>query len=353
MNLHLEELNRAQVYARTTRLQGLTSEQFSLILCRGRALHSWFKAHQRIHFLINLSVIAFIFCADYCVLLWLPRLFLIAGGKNSLVHVVLAALAAGIVHSWLLYSMVVFSLHEGAAHRLIFPPKGPITKFFNALANNLCRFGSADPVFYTKHHLSHHAHFGTEEDGEFLNFVFRRRYWMTFFPFAMFINTSDFIVHRATSYSVSLIVSMLASVSYHGLLGYFMARSFGLPFTLLTLILVVPHVGFYVDRLRQFTEHNQMPLDNKDGARNFGLGFWGLFIGGGPWGQPCHWAHHLVPSIPWYQQLILHRDVVRLLSPEQRDQHLLQPFVGFPKLVWRLWRMPHSLALEDHRSSSK
>ncbi len=53
-----------------------------------------------------------------------------------------------------------------------------------------------------------------------------------------------------------------------------------------------------------------MPLDNANGSRSFGLGFWGLLVGGGPWGSPCHWEHHLVPSLPWYQQLILHRHVV-------------------------------------------
>jgi len=29
-----------------------------------------------------------------------------------------------------------------------------------------------------------------------------------------------------------------------------------------------------LDRLRQFTEHNLMPLENKDGSRSFGFGFW-------------------------------------------------------------------------------
>ncbi len=65
----------------------------------------------------------------------------------------------------------------------------------------------------------------------------------------------------------------------------------------------LPHVGFYLDRVRQFTEHNLMPLDNPNGSRSFGIGFWGLLVGGGPWGSPCHWEHHLVPSLPWYQQL--------------------------------------------------
>jgi fatty acid desaturase len=31
-----------------------------------------------------------------------------------------------------------------------------------------------------------------------------------------------------------------------------------------------------------------------------------MLIGGGPWGSPSHWEHHLVASLPWYQQIRLH-----------------------------------------------
>ena len=50
--------------------------------------------------------------------------------------------------------------------------------------------------------------------------------------------------------------------------------------------LLFTQLGFYLDRLRQFTEHNLMPLDNLNGSRSFGFGFWGMLVGGGPWGTP-------------------------------------------------------------------
>jgi fatty acid desaturase len=112
---------------------------------------------------------------------------------------------------------------------------------------------------------------------------------------------------------------------------------FGLLFTVIV-VLLMPHIGFYVDRMRQFTEHNLMPLENNSGARSLGVGFWGLLVGGGPWGQPCHLAHHMVASIPWYQQIILHRYIVGLLTETQRKQFLLKPFVGFPALLWGILR---------------
>jgi fatty acid desaturase len=113
-------------------------------------------------------------------------------------------------------------------------------------------------------------------------------------------------------------------------------------FTLLV-FLSFTQLGFHLDRLRQFTEHNLMPLDNLNGSRSFGFGFWGMLVGGGPWGSPCHWEHHLVASIPWYQQLVLHRHVLGLLTPGQRNQFLIKPVIGFPILWWRLVRESYSL----------
>jgi fatty acid desaturase len=133
-------------------------------------------------------------------------------------------------------------------------------------------------------------------------------------------------------------ISAVVASTY--LLGYSVLtyRRYGLAFVVLAMFVFLPHVGFGLDRLRQFTEHNLMPLENRNGARSFGVGFWGLLIGGGPWGQPCHWAHHLVPSLPWYQQIALHRHLVRFLTPRQREQFLIAPVIGFPRLWWRILR---------------
>src|SRR6266516_449359 len=344
MNIHLEELAYARAYAKATAFQSLSKDQVKSILDKGRFFHRWFRAHRLLHGAISATVLTFILAADLTFLFQLPRFFLDSTRPNPFVTVLIASLVVGSLHSWLLYSLVVYSLHEGAAHKLIFPSQGIVSRALHFLSSNLCRLASADPIYYAQNHMAHHAEFGTEHDGEFLSFVLRRRYWMTFFPFAMFLNYSDFVVHRPLSYTPSKVVSMLTAIAYNTLLGHFMARSFGLLFTLLTLVLVLPHFGFYVDRLRQFTEHNLMPLNNKDGARSFGTGFWGLLIGGGPWGQPCHLIHHLVPSIPWYQQLLLHRHFINLLTPTQRQQYLLEPVIGYPRLVWRLWREPHAFA---------
>jgi hypothetical protein len=353
MKVHPRELSLARAYEDGRDFEALTADQLHSIMERGRELFKWFKSHPATHNLINGVVVASLFVVDGWVLLGLPRL-LLGAGKNTWASILPAIVVTGGLHGWLTYSMIVFSLHEGAAHDVIFVGKGAIGTAGRFLGRNLCRLGAAEPQQYAACHMAHHAKFGTEHDSEFLNFVLPRRYWLTFLPYAAFINFTDFLAHRPLTYTKQRMISGAAALAYNGAYALIMYRSFGAAFTLLTMFVVMPHVGFYVDRLRQFTEHNLMPLDNRSGARNFGVGFWGLFVGGGPWGQPCHLVHHLFASIPWYQQIALHRHLKRLLTPRQREQFLITPAVGFPKLLWQIvheantfahaqrgWREPH------------
>jgi hypothetical protein len=337
MKLHHDEMALARAYSSTTPFEELTDEQMLKVMTRGRALFHWFKTHRALHYAISTTVLVFIFAADYAAQVLLPHR-LLDGAPPSTSAIVLAAAAAGALHSWLMYSMGVFSMHEGAAHSLIYPPHGRISGFFNFVSGNLCRLAASEPKQYAKHHMVHHSKFGTEEDAEFLNFVKPRRYWWTFMPLAFDINFSDFIVHRPLNLTRDRLKSAPWAIGYNGVYAWYAWTHFGLLFTIVAYLVMLPHVGFLTDRLRQFTEHNLMPLDNKNGSRSFGMGFWGMFVGGGPWGSPCHWEHHLVPSLPWYQQLILHRYLVSLLTPTQRRQFLIEPVTGFPKLWWKLIR---------------
>jgi len=341
MKLHTEELKLAQAYAHNLEFEGLTDAQMKSIMDRGRELHRWYKSHSVLHIVIGIAVFVFVFAADYWTLLGFPRLVLPAGQEHSTTRILLTAAFCGALHSYLLYTLSTFSMHEGAAHNVIFPPqKGLVSRAANWIACNICRISGCEPNHFALHHMSHHSKFGTADDGEFLNFVHPRRYWPTFAPLAAVFNYSDFIAHRPENYNLSRFITALCTLVYAGAYGYFMNREFGLLFTVLTLLVFFPHVGFYLDRMRQMTEHNLMPVENKNGARSFGLGFWGMLLGGGPWGSPCHWEHHLVASLPWYQQLILHVHVRSLLTPRQKEQFLLQPVVGWPKLYWRLIREP-------------
>ena len=328
---------RAQ-YAASTEFEGLTDEQMRKVMARGRELFHWFKSHRWLHNAISTAVLVFLFAADYWTQVRLPHVVARPGRAGTAGRLVFAAVLAGGVHSWLLYSLGVYSMHEGAAHKLIYPPHGPVSRALPLAVREPGRVSASEPIQYASHHMIHHAKFGSEEDAEFLNFVKPRRYWPTFLPLAFDINYTDFIVHRPLGWTRDRLKSAPWAIPYNGLYAWYAWTHFGLLFTIVAYVVMLPHVGFLTDRVRQFTEHNLMPLDNKNGSRSFGCGFWGLLVGGGPWGSPCHWEHHLVPSLPWYQQLILHRYVVGLLTPVQRRQFLIEPVVGFPKLWWRLVR---------------
>jgi hypothetical protein len=342
MHVHPEELRWAQVNEKHLQFESLTRDQIHSIMERGRELHRWYKSHYLTHNLINLAVLIFLFGSDYLVLLKLPAVWLAARGHNAAGSIVVAGVVCGLLHCWLLYSLAVFSMHEGAAHKSIFPPRGPLSRFGHFVSCHLGRISGGVPDFYSEKHMIHHSKFGTAEDAEFLNFVTPRRYWMTFLPFAVVINFSDFVFHRPPNYTRSRWISLLVALMYHAPYTYLTYRLWGGWFTLLV-FLSVTQLGFHLDRLRQFTEHNLMPLDNLNGSRSFGFGFWGLLVGGGPWGSPCHWEHHLVASIPWYQQLVLHRHVVGLLTAGQRNQFFIKPVIGFPVLWWKLLRQSYSL----------
>jgi Fatty acid desaturase len=338
MKVHPDELESARAYVQGLGFEELTPEQTRLIMERGRSLHRWFKTHPRTHALINTVVIAAIFAADWWVVTQLPRLLLSPGASDSAVWIVLAAAIVGAIHSWLGYSQSIFSLHEGAAHNLIFPGTGVFSRIGQFVSRNMCRLANAEPNQYADCHMSHHAKFGTEDDAEFLNFVRPRRLWLILLPYGVFFNFSDFVIHRPLTYTRGRILSSVCAFLYNGVYAWFAYRHFGALFTIVAFVIVFPHVGFWTDRVRQFTEHNLMPLSNKNGSRSFGVGFWGLLVGGGPWGQPCHLVHHIVPSIPWYQQMALHRYLASILTDRQRAQFMVTPIIGYPRLVWTLIR---------------
>ena len=348
MKLHPEELALSRAHTRDLPFEGLTDDQLKRFESRALQLYEWFEGHPYTHNAIGVLVLCFLFGADYWVLFHLSRWLLPDGLTHSTGSVLLAAVLCGSLHSYVMYSMAIFSVHEAFTHRVLFQRIGPISRFLHRVASHLCRIAGVEPNFYSVHHVAHHEKFGTEEDGELLNFVRPRRYWLTWLPLATLY--TDFACHRPPTYTKSRVLTAVVAIAFHLTCGYFLYEAFGLLFPLIAFVVCFPHVGFYLDRARQFTEHNLMPLENRNGARSFGLGFWGMFLGGGPWGTPCHLEHHLVPQVPWYHQLMLHGHLRSLLTPRQREQFLVQPVIGWPKLWLKLLR-EHGRIERDMRSN--
>ena len=216
MHIHLEEVRWAQVNERQLQFEPLTKDQIRSIMERGRGLHHWYKSHHATHSLINLLVLVFLLGGDYLALLRLPGVWLAERTPNAAGPIVVAGLVCGLLHCWLMYSLSVFTMHEGAAHKSIFPPRGPISRFGNFATYHLARITGGVPDFYSEKHMIHHSKFATEEDAEFLNFVTPRRYWMTFLPFAVVINFSDFVLHRPFNYTRSRRITLAVALLYQG-----------------------------------------------------------------------------------------------------------------------------------------
>ncbi len=131
------------------------------------------------HNSINGVLIVSIFATDAFLLLGLPvcSCWTQRGPPVSPGFCFFGFLVGGL-HSWLMYSLALFSLHEGAAHNLIFSGTGAWARRGQFFARNMCRIADGDPDYYARCHMGHHAAFGTEDDTEFLNFVIPRRYCM-------------------------------------------------------------------------------------------------------------------------------------------------------------------------------
>lgn len=324
MIFHPEEYRCATEYWQNKPFPNITPEQKTLINQRGKDLIKFHLEHPGLHHFISCMVFVIIFSLDWWVLLYL-------GGYIR--SWVLSGIAVGLAHAIVMYSLTVFSLHEGAAHKLIVLRRGAISRFISFLANNASRITLTENDYYAKNHLSHHANFTTPKDDEFLNFVFARRFYSALIPFALVFNFSDFKTYSGMKYTPSRILALVLTFGYHFIFALVMLQKYNWGMIFIALVLVFPNVSFWLDRVRQNTEHNLMPLSTVDGARDLGVDFWGILIGGGPWGQPCHWSHHLYPGIPWYQQLRLHAYIATILTPEQKKFFFIDPVIGFPKKV--------------------
>src|ERR1039457_7070461 len=229
MKIHPDEFALASEYSSTHDFEHLNPEQIHQVMVRGRELHKWFRAHTRLHAAISLSAIGSIFTVDWLVWIPLPRSF--RAPVPGTWGLILAATFTGTVHSWLVFSLSIYSLHEGAAHNLIFPGTSPLSRAASFLSTNMCRLSAAEPEYYSECHMAHHAKFGTEDDSEFLNFIFPRRLWINFLPLGSFFNYTDFFVHRTPAYTRSSATSGFFAAIYNGLYLFMLYHFFGLLFT--------------------------------------------------------------------------------------------------------------------------
>jgi len=311
----------------------LKDPQILRIKERAGRYRKWFLQHPYIHNGISLFLLLGLFVADYWVLTQSPEYLTLQG---SFFQDIAWGMMVGLLHGWIICGLVTLSVHEAASHDLLFQGKGRLVGLLRAAAANACRLSMADPIYYKEGHKAHHQYFATEKDGAFTHFIRVKRLFLSLIPASPLMNYSDFFPWRPQEKTGSRKLSSWLGKVYMIAYAVVMVPKFGGIFTLVTLLMMGAWTSYVLDRLRESAEHLYMPLDKQNGTRQLGLGFWGLLLGGGPWGQPCHMSHHLAPGLPWYFQLRLHLDLKRILTDRQKEVFFLKPFVGYPQLFLRL-----------------
>lgn len=311
----------------------LTKDQLSAIRRRTKEYARWHRQHPRLHNLINGVLMTSLFGIGIWSAVALPAILPWSIDEGS--GLILGALVCGAIFGFTGHSLGTMSVHAGAAHDLAIIGNGPVARTMAFVANNVCRLFFQDPTYYRDKHRSHHLYLGTERDGAFTNFVRPFRLLLSLLPGSIFIGLPAFRPWLPPGFTRGRLVSMALTTVFFGTVASISYARFGLWFTVLNVFGFTPLIGYGLDRLRESSEHSFMPLDADNGTRDLGVGFWGLLLGGGPWGQPCHLSHHLAPGLPWYQQLRVHWLLHRTLTPAQKKVFFIEPFIGFPVLAWR------------------
>src|SRR3989338_4882056 len=99
MKFHPEEYEKSKEYWKDRHFPGMSQEQRKAVAEKGNDLLKFHLRHPVIHHLISLSVFIIIFVCDYWVLLRLGA---------HIASPILAGVAIGILHSYIMYTFVVY-----------------------------------------------------------------------------------------------------------------------------------------------------------------------------------------------------------------------------------------------------
>jgi fatty acid desaturase len=309
LKVYPEELSILQGYQKLNpdypQLDQAQNEELRLSLNK---IRGWSRQHQTIHFWSQLLPYLVLIGAWAILLLVLPKLI-----TNQVYYFVILFVGHGIIG----YQWVIYGMHEGAGHGLFKRKKNLLYKTLNFLSYHSCRLFFADAGFYNKAHPFHHRYVGTDKDAAMTNFMMSKRVVRSMLPGAGIFFPNDYRIHKGDENSPSLALSGLVGISFLALEVYLLKDVLPIWAILLALLVLGPWIGLTLDRIRESIEHHLMPVDRLYGSRELGLSPLNLFIAGGPWGQPCHFCHHVAQDLTWYQQIWLHFELKKIMNDEQ------------------------------------
>jgi fatty acid desaturase len=337
VKLHGCDLATAEAYesAHLHDFPHLRRNQLRILLGRARVYREWVERHPGRHNAITTALFVTLFVADLAILIALPWIL----APDTLGAELVTALVVGVAHGWVVCSIVTVSVHEGATHDALVVGHTRYATALRWVTARACRLYYADPEYYAEGHWPHHRHLGTAQDGSFSHYVRPARLATALLPAAPALSYSDYFPWRPQKMTRSRRRSALLGKLTLGATVALVWVLHGPVVAIVGIVVVGTSVSYGLDRVRESLEHLLMPRSTRSGTRQLGLGLYGWLLGPGPWGQPCHLSHHLAPALPWYAQLLLHRDLQRTLSPTQRRALMVPPVVGVPALVWQWLRV--------------
>lgn len=291
-----------------------SEQQNDLLMAKIIDIRNYAKENPKLHIFMQALPYIVLSVAWLFTILILPQL---------LTNKVLLIAVLGSLHSFIGYQWVVYGMHEGAGHGLFRNRKSKVQRILNWLAFHSCRLFMADPEFYKKAHITHHRYVGTLQDQAQTNYVHNKRVIISLLPGAGILFPNDYRIHKGDENTASLAISGLIGALRLAGEVYLLSPYLKWYWALFALALIGPWVGLGLDRIRESIEHHLMPAHNVYGSRELGVAPMALFISGGPWGQPCHFCHHLAQDINWYQQIWLHFEVKKIMNTKQKE------FYGF------------------------
>lgn len=322
MKIYESELKALEFCKLNESAPALSTDQLQAINVYSQVLVKQAYKHKALHNLLTLLIIASLLIIDLYV-------FTLQG--------MLGLVLMTLVHGFITYSLTIYTMHEGMGHQRLILGNNLGLRLLANICNNVSRLFFADPLFYKKVHPTHHQSLGTKDDKAFTNAVEPKRIWKSFLPLAAVLPFCDYKIHSSDAWDKSKALSLVISLLFGGIQLFLAIEHHSILSMVLILLVFSPWVAFCLDRLRESGEHLVMLDGSLPATRDIGLNFWGLLIGGGFWGQPCHLSHHIAPALPWYQQIRLSIYLQKILTPLQLDYYFFpQSILGYPKKLFQL-----------------
>lgn len=312
----------------------LTKDQISYILLKSNSYNTWVNKHPIFHNSLNyfslllLLIINFILLTYLCILPW-----------NNLF---LAIFILGCLRGYLSLNLQYLTIHEGLSHERFVVGSGKFKKVSDYLLDIISRLHFCDPDYVVPAHRAHHKYTSTRKDAIYGNCIAPKRFWISMIPFAHLFRFCDYKYHRDDRISYKKVYGDLTAIGIHTIICTIINNSHGSYWPGLLYIFLATQLPFSINAIMGYFEHMFMVNSQVYGGRTNGNTILGYLIGCGPFGQPYHTAHHISPSLPWYFQGFLNRDIKHILNEKQKDYFITKSSIEMVRIFIR--SMKNSIA---------